>query len=92
MNAQHAVLIGNNESFPPFHVLKFDIILLYQVAEAEEKTGGGLLLIMQAAKERPSVGSGYFSLNNHVHLQCCSSIAWLCTHYLAANMSWFPVL
>lgn len=36
--------------------LNFFIVLPYQVAEAEEQTAGGLLLT-QATKEKPSVGS-----------------------------------
>lgn len=40
----------------PFYSLDFLVLLLYQVAEAEEETAGGLLLT-QAAKEKPSVGT-----------------------------------
>ena len=39
----------------PF-LLNLFILLLYQVAEAEEQTAGGLLLT-QATKEKPSVGT-----------------------------------
>uniref|UniRef100_A0A0E0ESL1 20 kDa chaperonin, chloroplastic n=1 Tax=Oryza meridionalis TaxID=40149 RepID=A0A0E0ESL1_9ORYZ len=37
-------------------IYRFDNLLLYQVAEAEEKTAGGLLLT-QATKEKPSIGT-----------------------------------
>ena len=40
----------------PFYLLIFLMILSYQIAEAEEQTAGGLLLT-QATKEKPSVGT-----------------------------------